>query len=162
MTAIAEPSIVADLTEGMEWLQGTDYHTHPPGYHSQLLWTQTIYGEPCSMKNSREIVKWNPCRGSFEGVRMGVIKSKQARQYACDFWKQITGPMQIHLTGDLIFCADLYYSVRRKDLDAELIKDLLQQSGVIKNDSQVRWNCARSHFGSLEPRAEIRLYRWNE
>ena len=89
------------------------------------------------------------------------IKSKEALQYEKDFLKQITGEAKQKwgsLERSLRLDAVVYYRSRRSDLSVELLKDLLEKAGVVKND---RYICEEHLWAFVDkdnPRVEMRLY----
>jgi Holliday junction resolvase RusA-like endonuclease len=106
----------------------------------------TIYGEPASKSNSRQLVSI--------GGRPAVIKSKKALGYAKMFKQQcvrkklLEGNVAVHIT--------IYYASRRPDLDESLILDLLQDVAYT-NDRQVREKHIYWGLDKINPRCEIRV-----
>lgn len=104
--------------------------------------------------NSRRIVK-------PKGQNWRVIKSEKSLNYAEDFAKQITGDMKLelgnkdqHLRMDVI----VYYPNFRYDLSVELLKDLLQATGVLKDDRWIREEHLYAFIDKTNPRVKVRLY----
>ena len=112
----------------------------------------TIHGQPCSMKNSRKIVKF--------GQRAASIKSDKARQYEADIIKQVPTLPKL-LEGELAVTMHLYYETQRPDLDGDLILDCLQ-GRLYKNDRQVREKHLYHGIDRENPRAEITIRRRGE
>ena len=113
--------------------------------------TFTILGEPVSMKNSRRILRNRKTGKPFSA------KSSAAAKYARDALLQIPQlpPYQlVFFHGPVSFTATLFYKDARKDLDAELIIDLLQ-GRVILNDRQVVEKHLFRKIDKLNPRAVV-------
>ena len=106
-----------------------------------------IYGEPCSMKNSREIARW--------GNKTGLRKSDAALVYESDVLKQVRTLPKL-LEGRLSATAHCYYASERKDLDIDLLLDCLQ-GRIYKNDRQVREKHLYHHIDRANPRVEIEI-----
>lgn len=66
------------------------------------------------------------------------MKSAAARQFAENALRQIDFRQRIGLVVDVALTVYVYYPNRRHDVDAELLCDVLQKAGVIKNDRQIR------------------------
>jgi Holliday junction resolvase RusA-like endonuclease len=125
----------------------------------------TIFGEPCSGKNSREIVMPKGME------RPLVIKSAKARNYVRDMHRQIPQHARQMFTGPVRLTVTAYYKDERSDLDVELIRDCLQPvygpkingkreliwKGVILNDRQVKEQHAYHRIDKKNPRAEIEV-----
>lgn len=107
----------------------------------------TIHGEPCSMKNSREIAKW--------GKKTGLRKSDAALAYESDVLKQVRTLPKL-LEGRLSATAHCYYASERKDLDIDLLLDCLQ-GRIYKNDRQVREKHLYHHIDKENPRVELTI-----
>ena len=107
----------------------------------------TIYGEPASKANSRQIVT---IRG-----RPAVIKSKKARLYVAEFAAQCP-KIEPLLDGDLIATIHIFYRTRRPDLDASVVLDCLQNR-VIENDRQFKELHLYHGLDRDNPRAEISI-----
>lgn len=107
--------------------------------------TFTVLGQPVSMKNSREIVR-------IKG-KPALIKSAEARKYLEDARLQI--PQLFPPTmDDVSVTATLFYSDRRRDLDAELLFDALQGK-VIVNDRQITEKHLFRKIDKANPRAVV-------
>lgn len=113
----------------------------------------TIYGEPASKANSRQIV-------TIKG-RPAVIKSKKARSYVDTFGLQCPKLTEL-LTGDLVVSITIYYATRRPDLDESVILDAMQ-GFIYANDRQVREKHVFWQLDRDNPRATIRVeQRWDD
>lgn len=110
-----------------------------------MTWRGTIFGEPASKANSRQLV-------TIKG-RPAFIKSKKARGYVVDVARQIV-PLRPLLTGKLCFTATLYYANERSDLDESALLDALQ-GRVYVNDRQIRIKRIYHAIDKSSPRAEI-------
>jgi Holliday junction resolvase RusA-like endonuclease len=128
--------------------------------------TLTIYGEPASKANSREIV-------TIAG-RPSVIKSKKAREYETNALRQIPPTARVRMLGPVAVTIRVFYATERPDLDESVILDVLQdrfqsvkvgevkqrhlvQKGVYANDRQVREKHVYHAIDRLNPRAVIEV-----
>lgn len=111
----------------------------------------TIYGEPASKANSRQLV-------TIKG-RPAFIKSAKARSYAATAAKQIPHAARVGLEGPVAVEMVIYYRTHRPDLDESVILDALQSQGgmvgVYRNDRQVREKHIFHRIDRDNPRAEI-------
>ncbi len=122
----------------------------------------TILGQACSKANSRQIVTING--------RPTPIKSKEALSYERDALRQIPPAARQRLEGPVRMTIRLWYASERSDLDESLLLDVLQdryakdkrtgervlvQSGVYRNDRQVRERHVYHAIDRANPRAEI-------
>lgn len=113
-------------------------------------WSATILGEPASKSNSRRAVR-------IHG-KPRFIKSAKALTYEKNFLLQVAQYLPpAPITGLLAAEIRIWYGSRRPDLDPSLILDILQRSGVIKNDRQVREIHSFWNLDPPNPRAYIRL-----
>lgn len=90
-----------------------------------------------------------------------VIKSSAALQYAQDFDHQIVAEARQgwgSAKQPLALEAVVYYRSALSDLSVELLKDLLQDAGVISNDRYVKDEHLWGHLDKDDPRVELRLY----
>jgi len=122
----------------------------------ELLTEFTIPGQPGRKSNSRQIVI-----NQKTGKPM-VIKSKSSIAYAEYFLinvpaeaRQNWGSLEDHLAIRLV----IYYASMRPDVSDELIKDLLEKSGVVKNDRYIRAGLVFGLIDKEKPRTELRIYR---
>lgn len=111
----------------------------------------TVYGQPVSMKNGREIV-----RNKRTGKPIS-IKSKEARQYVSDFLIQIPYRYKIKIDVPVKVTIRAYYTSMRPDLDCELIYDCLQKGGVLKNDRLIEDKHSQRRVDKENPRCEITI-----
>ncbi|KAA3598798.1 MAG: hypothetical protein D8M57_13100 [Candidatus Scalindua sp. AMX11] len=121
----------------------------------------TVFGEPCSKANSRKVAM-NKATG-----RKLFIKSKGAREYCESFLKQVgdrrrtleeSGSTLNLITCNVLLHCNMFYASRRKDLDESLVMDMLQNSGIIKNDRLIRQKSIYWFLDKARPRVEITLY----
>lgn len=126
----------------------------------------TIFGEPASKANSRELVTF----GRGEAKRPALIKSKKARDYERDALRQIPPAARQRIEGPVSVSMRIFYASERPDLDASVVLDCLQdryhgkgeqrelvQKGVIRNDRQVRELHLYHFIDRINPRSEIEL-----
>ena len=122
----------------------------------------TIYGEPASKANSRQLVT--------RGGRPMLIKSKKALDYERTALFQIPPEAKQMLVGALIANITIYYASERPDLDESIILDVLQakfetsglrkictRKGVYLNDRQVRERHVYHEIDRANPRAVIEI-----
>lgn len=110
-----------------------------------------ILGQPVSMKNGRQIVT-----NKATGKKMS-IKSPEALQYEEDFLKQVPGQLKICIDEPVKVSIVAYYASRKPDLDCELICDLLQKSGILKNDRLIHEKHFIKRLDRDNPRCDIRI-----
>ena len=120
------------------------------------LVTLTISGAPPSMKNQRRIVR-NRATG-----RPFVIKSVDALQYGQSFSMQVPHEKRIGYEGPVSLKCRVWYPSRRQDLDIEYLKDLLQNTNVIKNDRQIMHMEAWKGLDKERPRVHLTISKWEE
>jgi Holliday junction resolvase RusA-like endonuclease len=121
-----------------------------------------IEGECVSKANSRELV-------TIAG-HPSFIKSKKALAWWRDAMPQIPAYARRRFTGRIRMRATLFYATERPDLDESLLLDVLQdqwtrvgaqkvatlvQSGVYRNDRQVRERHVVHAIDARRPRAEV-------
>jgi Holliday junction resolvase RusA-like endonuclease len=128
----------------------------------------TIFGEPASKANSRQIVTI--------GGRPSSIKSKKARGYEHDALRQIPPAARQRLEGPVCVTLRIFYASERPDLDESIVLDVLQdrwgkaernpfdgkpgprplvQAGVYRNDRQVREKHVFHGIDRKNPRTEV-------
>jgi len=126
----------------------------------------TIFGEPASKANSRELVTF----GRGDDKRPALIKSKKARDYERDALRQIPPAARQRIEGAVRVTMRIFYASERPDLDASVVLDCLQdryhgkgeqreliQLGVIRNDRQVRELHLYHFIDRVNPRSEIEV-----
>lgn len=127
----------------------------------------TIYGELVSMKNAKRLV-------NMKG-RIMPIKSDAAIAYEKSALMQIPYEAKQNLDCELFICCKCYYTTERKDLDAELLFDVMQSQfeksgkhmickrrGVYANDRQLRVKHLEHFIDSKNPRVEIYIAPRNQ
>lgn len=105
----------------------------------------TIYGEPASKANSRQLV-------TISG-KPRFIKSAKARNYMRDVMLQVPARASL-MNGPLRLTAHVYYATQRPDLDISVLLDALQ-GRIYENDRQVREQHLFHHIDRDQPRAEV-------
>ncbi|WP_186181697.1 hypothetical protein QZL74_14480 [Burkholderia gladioli pv. alliicola] len=140
----------------------------------------TIYGEPASKANSRDIVPRKKRLPSGETKVVPVsIKSDKARDFERDALKQIPPRCRVQLVGPVCATLRIFYASERPDLDESVVLDVLQdryenekltkaqkdagvkpkrllvQRGVYVNDRQVREKHIYHAIDRNHPRVEI-------
>jgi len=108
-----------------------------------------LYGDLPRKSNSRRLV-----RNRHTGLPM-LIKSQKALDYEKMFASQLTGNHKKNLEECISISGVVYYQSRRHDLSIELLLDLLEKYGVIKNDRQVHFINIAKNFDKNNPRVEI-------
>lgn len=129
----------------------------------------TILGEPASKANSRQIV-------TIAG-RPSVIKSQKGRSYASTALRQIPPAARQRLEGPVAVTLRIFYASQRPDLDESIVLDAMQdqwkrgkkglmsgsgervliQSGVYRNDRQVREKHVYWGLDARNPRCEVEV-----
>ena len=120
----------------------------------------TIIGQPASKANSRQIVTING--------RPSSIKSKEALAYERDALRQIPPSARQRIEGPVRVTLRIWYASERPDLDESVVLDVLQdrftkrdderillQSGVYRNDRQVREKHVFHGIDRKNPRTEV-------
>jgi hypothetical protein len=134
----------------------------------------TIYGQPASKANSREIVprKIRSKRTGEMITRPMSIKSDEARAFETAMLKQIPPMARQRLEGPVRVCIRIWYASERSDLDESVILDCMQDRyvtrkskqgdvrelahrGVYRNDRQVRLKVIVHAIDRVNPRAHI-------
>lgn len=126
----------------------------------------TILGQPQSKANSRRLVKF--------GDKLASVKSVEALKWESDALRQIPPRHRVRLEGPVSVTMRIFYASERPDLDESLVLDVLQdrkgkeldpktgkraiiQSGVYRNDRQVREKHIFHHIDRSNPRVEIEI-----
>jgi Holliday junction resolvase RusA-like endonuclease len=111
-----------------------------------------VYGNIPSSTNSRVKAHWG-----------GWIKSKPCRDYEKSFVAQIPEPARIQYAGPVEISLVIFFRRRTSDLAIKFFQDLLQQSGILKNDNQVmRYRRLEKKLDSKNPRIEFSIYALEE
>jgi len=125
----------------------------------ELLAEFTVDGQPPRKSNQRRLVT----RGRGPKAKAMIIKSDAARAYVEHFALSVPGEYRDRAFGsleeNLRVDVVVYYTSRRPDLSVELIKDCLENAGVIKNDRYIREEHLYGFVDKENPRTSIRLYR---
>jgi len=111
-----------------------------------------IFGSPARKSNSR----------IFTGNTF--ILGKSAQRYTNIFNKQIKHIKEYAsiypiTNGDCLWYFELYYNDKRADTSIELIFDLMEKNGIVKNDVLIRNYIVSSCIDRVVPRAEIFIYK---
>ena len=114
----------------------------------------TIHGALPNKSNARRIVR---CRG-----RMLVIKAKDALEFEDRFRVAVLASdlVCIPFAGKLSLTVDVYQENLRRDLDCELLCDVLQKTGVIENDRAIWAKHYQRFIDKQNPRTQFRLTRF--
>lgn len=117
-----------------------------------------IHGPLSNKSNSRQLVNF--------GGRPMLIKSKDAREYESQFeaavWRSTGNVSPLPPDTKLYLRATVYQENMRRDLDCELLPDLLQKFNIIKNDRQVWRKEYERRLDKLNPRVEFEVGVWDE
>jgi len=133
----------------------------------------TILGEPASKANSRELATIGP----KDDRRTILRKSEKALAYERDALRQIPPRARVRMQGPVRVTLRIWYASERPDLDESIVLDVLQdrwgrskpqnpivpgqrvlvQSGVYRNDRQVREKHVFWALDRHNPRAEIEV-----
>jgi Holliday junction resolvase RusA-like endonuclease len=117
-----------------------------------------VEGKLPRKSNQRQLVR----AGRGKNARPMIIKSKEAREYIKKFRDSV--PEEFHdielgdLDTDLRLDVIVWYRDRRPDLSIELLKDAIEDAGVIKNDRYIREEHIYGFVDKENPRVKIRLY----
>lgn len=131
----------------------------------------TILGEPASKANSRI---HRPTKRKDGTLGVMVIKSEKALDFERDALRQIPPLARVRLEGPVKMTIRIFYATERPDLDESLVLDVLQdrfgkdrdpktgerplvQSGVYRNDRQVRERHVFHFIDRNNPRVEIEI-----
>lgn len=94
-----------------------------------------------------------------------VIKSTEARKYeqqfACAATYSILNGLPVPWEK-MAITAVVYQENLRRDLDCELLPDLLQKVGVIQNDRAFWYKNYIRAIDKRNPRVEFRIAKWRE
>ena len=113
----------------------------------------TILGHLVSLKNSRNVALNRRTNQLFP------VKNPKIMQFEQDFLHQCPQYRTPYSVGDVGVAVHAFYPSRRQDLDCALIYDLLQKSGIVKNDRQVKVKREYWDLDRKNPRVEITV--WN-
>lgn len=127
----------------------------------------TILGEPASKANSRVLSTIGPKHAKRTILRKG----DKALSYERDALRQIPPTARLRLEGPVAVTLRIFYASERPDLDESIVLDVLQdrwlkpkfpmterllvQSGVYRNDRQVREKHVYWGLDKVNPRTEI-------
>jgi len=113
------------------------------------LW---IDGQPPRKSNSRRIAK--------QGGKTRVIKSRAALDWTEAAILQVPADARRQVGSaerPLAVTMNIFYTSHRPDLSGELVLDMLQRAGVIKDDRYVYHLHLFKHFSKNEPGVLIRI-----
>lgn len=117
-----------------------------------------IHGPLSNKSNSRQLV--------YFGGQARLIKSPDARKYEKVFeaavWRSSGRVSPLPPDTKLYLYATVYQENLRRDLDCELLPDLLQKSGIIRNDRNVWRKQYERKLDKLNPRVEFEIGVWDE
>jgi Holliday junction resolvase RusA-like endonuclease len=127
-----------------------------PPEEFELVLEFEVAGQPARKSNSRRIVTNRKTKQPM------LIKSEAALNYTDEFLRQVPGNAKLGLGSleePLLLWAIVYYKSNQPDLSVELIKDLLEEAGVVRNDRYIRGELLFGKVDRDSPRTIIRLYR---
>ena len=133
----------------------------------------TIFGEPASKANSRELATIGP----KDARRTILRKSDKALSYERDALRQIPPVARVRLEGPVRVTLRIWYASERPDLDESVVLDVLQdrwgrtkpqnpivpghrvllQPGVYRNDRQVREKHIFHGIDRANPRVRVEV-----
>lgn len=111
----------------------------------------TILGQLASMKNRRRPTRQNP---------FVTVVNDECKIFARDFVHQVPrAAMQAIGSADRLVRSKItvYYTSLRPDLDCTFVYDLLQKTGVVRNDRYIRDKREIALVDKANPRVEIEL-----
>lgn len=97
---------------------------------SKFFFCDIIYGTLYGKANSRGLV-----RNRRTGKLMS-IKQKGALQFEKDFMRQVK-KIPAPYPGKVVLSVLVYYPNNRQDLEIELLKDCIEDAGIVENDKQI-------------------------
>lgn len=121
-----------------------------------IIATMTIFGQLPSLKNRRRLI---PGKGKRKPM---IIKSRDAMDYEQAFLVAIPQRMRVGYEGPVSVKVRVWYQSRRSDLSTELLFDLLQKAGIIKNDNQVHHVESFKGLDREHPRLHFTVRKWEE
>jgi hypothetical protein len=115
----------------------------------------TVFGQLPRKSNSRRIFR-NPRTG-----RPIIVKSADALSYEKSFAFQVANvdKGKFEPKEPLCLSAHVWYQSGRSDLSIELFMDLLEKTGIIHNDRQIKIMHLWGHIDREFPRVEVLLER---
>lgn len=121
-----------------------------------------ILGQLYSLKNTRDIFpikaeKGAGCPYCRRPLRMITVPNAKAKQFERQFQMQLPPAARQDLTVALHADIEIYYPTNLQDLDEALVFDLMQSSGVIRNDRQIVSKFIRKRIDKENPRVLARL-----
>lgn len=134
----------------------TDADERRRGTGTDIIATMTIFGQLPSLKNRRRMI---PAKGNRKPM---LIKSAEAISYEQAFLMAIPQRMRIGYDGPVSVKVRVHYQSRRSDLSIEFLFDLLQKSGIIKNDNQIMHTEAWKGKDADNPRVHFTVSKWEE
>ena len=120
---------------------------------SEAALTFTIRGHLVSLKNSRNVAL------NRKTGQLFPVKNAKIVQFSQDFLNQCPQYREPPFDGDVEVMVRVYYPSRRQDLDCALIYDLLQKTGIVKNDRQVKVKYEYWGLDSTNPRVIVKIWR---
>lgn len=129
---------------------------YPPSDQYEPVLRLCIDGQPARKSNGRRIVTNKRTQKPMS------IKSEEALDYSDSFLKQVPGEAKVGLGGPgdpLFLMAEIFYKSNRSDISVELVKDLLQEAGVVFNDRYIKGEVLFGRVDKNYPRTVITLYR---
>jgi Holliday junction resolvase RusA-like endonuclease len=121
---------------------------------TDIIATATVLGQLPSLKNRRRLI---PGKGARKPM---IIKSKDAMDYEQSFLLAIPQKMRVGYEGPVSVKVRVWYQSRRSDLSTELLFDLFQKAGIIKNDNQVHHVESFKGLDRENPRVHFTISRW--
>jgi len=122
----------------------------------ELLVKFETQGQPYSFKNRQRIVKNRKTGQTY------IIKSPEAKAFEEAFNLQVPSESRNKwgaLEIPLCLVTVIYYKNRRSDASIEVVKDMLQKTGVVKDDRYIREQHTLGILDKENPRIEIYLYK---
>lgn len=119
-----------------------------------LIASMTIFGNLPSLKNRRRLI---PGKGARRPL---IIKSAECMEYERMFLAHITPKQRIGYDGPVSVKVRVHYQSRRSDLSTELLFDLIQKAGIIKNDNQIMHVESWKGLDRENPRIHFSVSKW--
>ena len=112
-----------------------------------------VLGNLPRKSNSRMIIK------SKKTGKPMIIKSQKSLACCVDFAKQMLQYKPYPcIEGDVKLKAKIFYKSRRNDVSSELLCDMIEKVGLVKNDRQIRYKVIDGReLDKDNPRVEFEL-----
>lgn len=138
----------------------------------EKLFSAVIVGEPCSKSNSpqlnvQEVNAFDIVGGTLtkKKKRKPKYRKSESADLYCEAFELQMNALKVAIgwgapiQDEVFMVCVIYYTSQRKDLDESLICDMLQKTGIVKNDRLIRTRFTDHFIDKQRPRANIVLHR---